>query len=469
MTPTNGGGGKLPGKTLYAGRRRAMTRTSGFSVHKDTTGGEFRRQAEKVYELQTGDVIDIVFLIEGHEQGDLLGFGAWFWHSDGIEHALSGFSGKVTNTSYLSESWNKAGSIWKAANANAVHITLRFVAKSAGKLSIYQPICGRVSHNHLNNAREALMKNMYDFAPEAIFIDGAVNASVELDLPDAQENETKELVLKSCNRCGRYLPVNIANERAHLSFTNHCVAVHRRPCKHSTFGNLRNIEDKTDTLKLDYGYQLECRFCKKFEVNAAHNPQRSTGQMKEDGARRRAFEMLLADLYEGTPQLLYRHKHKSELADDIWKAFGKSCFSCGTDLPTSRKMHLDHTRPLAFLWPLDETATALCGSCNSQKRDRSPSEYYTKPGQLTQLSEITKIPLDELQSPQPNEEAISLLLQNKEWFFDVFLMRPEMTKERDGKITGELVVKALQRVLASSKKYGNVDIQAEYERRRAKT
>ena len=51
------GGGKLPGKTVYAGRRRAMTRTSGFSVHADTSGGEFRRHKERVHSLGQGEVI----------------------------------------------------------------------------------------------------------------------------------------------------------------------------------------------------------------------------------------------------------------------------------------------------------------------------------------------------------------------------------------------------------------------------
>jgi len=468
MTPANGGGGKLPGKTLYAGRRRAMTRTSGFSVHKDTTGGEFRRHHEKVYNLAAGQSLDVFFLIEEHEKGDLLGFGAWFWHTDGIEAGLAGFDGSRTFTSYPSDSWNKVGSIWKAEDESPIYITLTFAANAAGQVSIYQPICGRVAHVHLDDAREALMKNMYDFAPEAIFIDGEIEAEVTIDAPDQSEETTHDLVLKSCNRCGRYLPINVLNERNHLSFTNHCVAAHRRPCKHSTFSNLKNMDDKSESIKLDYGYQLECRFCKKFEVNAAHNPQRSSGQMKEDGARRRAFEMLLADLYKGTPQLLYRHKNHSELADDIWNSFGKTCFNCGTGLETVRDMNLDHTRPLAFLWPLDETATALCGSCNSQKRDRTPGEFYIKPGQLEQLSVFTKIPIDELKSPKPNEEAVKILLENKDWFFDVFLMRPDMTKERDGKITGELVVKALQRVFASSEIYKDVDIQEEYESRRLK-
>ena len=328
-------------------------------------------------------------------------------------------------------------------------------------------------HKHYDTAPEKLMKNMFEAAPEAIFIDGDIEATVEISLPEDSDSGEHELILKSCNRCGRYLPINVGtdgeNERNHLSFTNHCVAAHRRPCKHPTFGKLRNIEDPADIIKLDYGYQLECRFCKKFEVNAAHNPQRSSGQMKEDGARRRAFELLLEDLYQGSPQMIYRHKYKSELADDTWKKFHKKCFNCGTDLPTARSMHLDHTRPLAYLWPLDETATALCKSCNSLKRDRMPAAFYTKPGHLDLLAEITGIPIDELLNPRPNEAAIKLLLARKEWIFTTFLTRPEMVKERDGKITGELVVKALQRVLASSPTSCKVDLQAEYEKRRTKS
>lgn len=466
------GGGKLPGKTIYAGRRREMTRKSGFSVHKDTTGGEFCRHKERVHELAKGETIEVKFHLEGHQAGDLLGFGLWFWHTDGIEICLIGSSSKRTLTDFGAQAWNKAGSIWKAENSAPIDILFTLTATRKGKAAIYKPLCGRIIHKHYDTAPEKLMKNMFETAPEAIFVDGEINATIETILPSNSDAGEHELILKSCNRCGRYLPINIGvdgngeNERNHLSFTNHCVAAHRRPCKHASFGKLRNIENPADIIKLEYGYQLECRFCKKFEVNAAHNPQRSPGQMKEDGARRRAFELLLKDLYMGSRQMMYRYKFKSELADDIWKKFNKKCFNCSTSLPTARVMHLDHTRPLAYLWPLDGTATALCKSCNSLKRDRMPAAFYVKPGQLELLAEITSIPLDELLDPKPNEAALSLLMARKEWLFSTFLMRPEMVKERDGKITGELVVKALQRVLASSPAYRQVDLQAEYEAHR---
>jgi hypothetical protein len=464
------GGGKLPGKTKYAGRRRDMTRTSGFKVHGETTGGEFRRHAEKTYTLKSSESIKVVFRLSGHKVEDLLAYGMWFWHTPSIVLTVTGGpSTKRTLTEYGGSSWNKVGSMWTAENANPVKVTVTFTAKTKAQVALYNPTGGTIQHKHIDNARKELLPNMYQFAPEGIFLARDIAPNIHVEIPTtASSGEPHVLILKSCNRCGRYLPINVPSERDQLSFSNHCVAPHRRPCRHATFGRLHNIEDEADILNLDYGYQLECRFCKKFEVNAAHNPQRNSAQMKEDAARRRAFELLLAELYGGTPQLRYRHETGSELADDIWERFGRACFNCGTTLPSARAMHLDHTRPLALLWPLDGSATALCGPCNSEKRDRTPADFYT-PEKLAALATITRIPIDELRSARPNEQALKLLFKKSDWFFGKFLAREEMTKERDGKITGELVIKALQKVLARSPRYRKVDLLLEYERLSART
>jgi len=463
------GGGKLPGKTKYAGRRRDMTRTSGFKVHGDTTGGEFRRRAEKTYILKPGESVRIVFRLSGQKAGDLLAYGMWFWHTPGVVRSLAGGPTKRTLTEYCGSSWNKLGSMWPAENANPIEITFTLTATTKARVALYSPTGGTVQHKHLDNARKELLPNMYQFAPEGIFLACEIEPEVKIHMPaSGTAGEPQVLILKSCNRCGRYLPINVSAERDQLSFSNHCVADHRRPCSHGSFGRLHNVEDEADVLQLDYGYQLECRFCKKFEVNAAHNPQRNSAQMKEDAARRRAFELLLAELYGGTPQLRYRHETGSELADGVWERFGHACFNCGTKLPAARAMHLDHTRPLALLWPLDGSATALCGPCNSEKRDRAPADFYS-PAKLAALSKTTGVLLDQLTSLQPNEQAIDLLLKNLAWFFGEFLQRDEMTKERDGKITGELVIKSLQKVLARSPRHRDVNLQLEYDRYRARS
>lgn len=457
--------GKLPGKTLYAGRRRAATRTSGFKVHEHTTGGEFRRQPTDMLVLRAGEAVSITFELRGHAPDDLLRYGVWFWSLEPLECCISGGPAKRTLTNYRDPSWNKLGSIWQAENDAAVTVSVVLHANVDTSVSLYSPMCGTIRHRHLDGARGPLLKNMYQFSPEALFIsDDETGVAIVCGSVDGDEAGHR-IVLKSCNRCGRYLPINETTERDQLSFSNHCVATHRRPCKHTTFGRLRNDANCQDILTLDYGFQLECRFCKKFEVNAAHNPQRSSAQMKEDGARRRAFEFLLAALYNGTPQLRYRQAHGSELADDVWRRFGCACFNCGTSLPTTRDMNLDHTRPLALLWPLDGTATALCKSCNSAKRDLPPSEFYARP-KLVELAQITGVEIADLIDAPVNEAALATLLAKQDWLFEDFLMRPEMTKERDGKIAGELVVKSLQKVIARSAKHPQVDLEAAYQQRR---
>ncbi len=37
-----------------------------------------------------------------------------------------------------------------------------------------------------------------------------------------RRTEGEQIVLKACNRCSRYLPIDILDERNHLSFSNHC-------------------------------------------------------------------------------------------------------------------------------------------------------------------------------------------------------------------------------------------------------
>lgn len=456
--------GKLPGKTEYSGRRRTVTRKSGFKSDEGSTGGEIHRKAVPITELDSNSPLVLEFDIP-QKNGQLAGFGAWFTSNQPINVSIqSDLEIRVTLDQNSMPDWGKFGSIWTAVSDETVNIKVTLTSSDLTRIAIYNPQCGVINHPHLDQAMEVkpvLLKNMYQFAPEAIFV--STPGEVRLNHPAG--NETVEVVNKSCNRCARFLPINLNDERAHLSFSNHCVAPHRRPCSHSGFGKLRDIETGQFT-QLDYGYQLECRFCKKFEVNAALNPKRTPGQMKEDGARRRFIELLLTDLFGGSSQMLFRHKNKGlELADYIWRKFSAKCFNCDEPIAGPREMHLDHTRPLALLWPLDETATCLCGSCNSQKRDRSPSEFYSS-DKLVELSSITGIRISDLQTPGPNTEAIDLLCSRQDWFFDEFLTKPELLKEREGKVAADLLVKALQKVINQSPSE-QCNLQEEYNRRRA--
>lgn len=457
--------GKLPGKTEFSGRRRTTTRKSGFTSHPDSTGGEFTKQNSSSYITGPDNPLRITFTITGITAGEFVAYGLWYNADDSVSVTIKGGFGKRVLTPPDRPNWSKIGSMWVAENDEDEIVIVEFTSSKQTNIAIYEPACGVVKHKHLEwakNEKPVLLDNMYTFSPEANFISTPGTVEVE---SSAEEGNPIEIILKSCNRCARYLPINTNNERHHLSYSNHCVANH--PCVHGGFGKLKDKDDSSNVLNLEYGFQLECRFCKKYEVNAAHNPQRTAAQMKEDGTRRRSIELLLTELYRGSAQLQFRHKNGgNELTDYIWNKFGGSCFNCGVELVSKNKMNLDHTRPLALMWNLDETATALCADCNNDKRDRPPSEFYSA-AKIQKLSKITGLPVAELNNPSPNKEAISLLISRLDWFLDEFLRKPELTKERDGKIPAELLVKALQKTLNKLPADERVDVnlRSEYEKR----
>lgn len=413
-----------------------------------------------------GSEIEISFTIPTTPEGTLLGFGGWFRASAGVGAEISGFDQPYVLTDPADPDWSKFGSQWYSDGSASTDIRLSLSAEAPGFAALYSPETGVVSHPYLDEAEgdpRNLMRNKHQIAPEANFF-APEPAGVVSDVVTSGDVEQLQMAweihLKSCNRCARFLPINVQNERLHLSFSNHCVAAHRVPCSHPLFSQLRNIEND-ELVSLHNGYQLECRFCKKFEVNAALNPLRTADQMKEDGARRRAVELLLSGLYEGSRSLLYRDKTGRELATEIWESFGRACFKCGTPLAEPRDMHLDHTRPLALLWPLDGTATALCATHNSEKRDRPPVDYYSE-AELERLAEITGIALDELRDPSPNLDAIRRLGKRMDWLFDEFLLSDDLQGEHDGKVPADLLVKALQKAINAAPAAVRFDLERRY-------
>ena len=277
------------------------------------------------------------------------------------------------------------------------------------------------------------------------------------------------VVLKSCNRCGRFLPINIYNEINTLSFSLHCKKL--APCNHSAFRSytIQNNCDQEEIVKSGiniedgkvisyYGHQLECKACKKFFVNMPLNPQRNAQQFKEDGLRRRAIEVLINNLLKkNLIHFEFERKNKSEFSKYIWDKFNHKCFKCKKDLQLS-EMNLDHTMPLAYLYRLDETATCLCASHNSQKSDHFPVDYYTE-DELLELSKITGLSLEKLHSREINNQVLQLLVDNIVWFYDVFLMNPDYQKVRDGILTADKINDSLKRVIK-----GKVDLAEEYKK-----
>lgn len=444
---------KLPGKTAYSGRRRGTRQRSGFKSHPDSTGGEYKTELAPIYTLKANEPAVIQFIFPEVEGEVFVGFGGYFKCDSEVSITINNPNSKKNILEqYELPNTSKFGSMWRNHQPNKP-VTVTFLSPEDSDLALYSLICGSIWHDAFDSAiandQESYLKNMHTIMPEAGFIHET--GEIQIDI-ESEGDSCIDIDLKSCNRCARFLPINLENERNHLAFSSHCVA--NAPCKHSGFGLLKNLNYQFDInvlefIDLYYGYQLECRFCKKYFVNMPLNIKRTAAQMKEDGQRRRNFELLIAEIYQNSKLLSYRQKTGKELTEDIWLKFGKSCFKCDKEIITSNKMHLDHTRPLALLWPLDETATALCSACNTAKRDKPPSEYYSD-DELDSLSRYTGLSVQELKCVEPNHEVIKELIRREDWLFDEFLQKAELLKEKEGKITAELVVKALDKVLKRS-------------------
>jgi 5-methylcytosine-specific restriction endonuclease McrA len=179
-------------------------------------------------------------------------------------------------------------------------------------------------------------------------------------------------------------------------------------------------------------------------VNGALNHKRNSTQHREDSLRRRAIEVLVRKLLD--QEWIYhefRQEQDEEFDKYIWEKFDKKCFKCGEALQSPSEMDLDHTMPLAALWPLDEHATCLCSNCNSRKSDQYPVDFYTR-SELEELAESTGLSEDKLKRRSINEDAVHKLREDIEWFFEDFLDNDEYQKDRGGKIVADLIVQSIQ-------------------------
>lgn len=163
------------------------------------------------------------------------------------------------------------------------------------------------------------------------------------------------------------------------------------------------------------GRQGECRLCKTI-YNGIKNQSRTTDQHREAAQRRRLYKRLSGEA----------GKIDSKV---VFDKFDGRCFNCNRELqyaPDQKKIHLDHTLPVRLLWPLHTgNATLLCSSCNGQKHDRWPSEFYDVP-KLRSLARLTGYPY-ELVSGQPrvNEAAVAEILADTDSFIEEWIHRPD--------------------------------------------
>jgi hypothetical protein len=148
------------------------------------------------------------------------------------------------------------------------------------------------------------------------------------------------------------------------------------------------------------GRQGECRMCKRL-YNDLKNHTRLVEQHREAADNRRLLRELSGETRVGDiAVLLERFDHR--------------CFNCERRLGSrpggDDGYYLDHTLPVAWLWPLDVGPTVLCRACNGQKAEQWPSAFYGEPAKLRALATRTGIPYDVLAGePRFNARAVERL------------------------------------------------------------
>lgn len=459
-------------------KRRDTTRKSGFHTSGETTGSEckivkawFFQDKNKTALLKFCKkklkLVDIFGLKKA-----MLALGFYIFPESKISLEIKFkylYQNKEHSINFNKEldynKWNKIGvhdyiDILKDDEIENIFIEITFFGEKEISYHIYGLDFDIVTQPHYidnENALNEFNKKTAITVPETYYLNHEQDMALNLVSPSINAFKAgKFLVIKSCNRCSRYLPINIDEERTTLAYSNHCAS--RAPCSHKNFAKYKimnesypKIEQINEDNKVQtyYGHQLECKACKKFFVNAPLNPIRTSTQHREDSLRRRAIEVLVDTLLDN--EWIYhkfRKQEKKEFDKHIWETFEKKCFNCGKSI-TVNEMDLDHTMPLAYLWPLDIHATCLCSSCNSKKSDLFPVEFYDK-DHLIQLSKITKLPIEILSSKIINMDAVEKLVSKVDWFFDVFLMHKDYQKIRDGKKTADQIYHSIQKVIIAS-------------------
>jgi len=222
-----------------------------------------------------------------------------------------------------------------------------------------------------------------DLFPEGLYL--PQDEALEMDMLEDEwqharqaESAGPEISLKKCAYCQRLLPIDKQRPSA--------LAFHKHNAKIS-------------------GHQNECRACKKWRINNNFNPKRTTDQLHESSVITRERKLFLRE-----PVILDDIKERSGagLKSIVWKKFDKKCFRCGKAIELG-EVQLDHTRPMAYLWPIDEHATCLCADCNNHKKDRFPVDVYSGE-ELKRLSAITGLSFEDLSKKEINQAELDRIL-----------------------------------------------------------
>jgi hypothetical protein len=316
---------------------------------------------------------------------NLIGFGGFFRPSRKTSLRVRLTDGQVAEEKVYSlrSGWNRVGLVIETDMHAKARATLTF--DRPVKVSFWGVALARLQLPETVRKAKPTTDQLLQshLAPETFYLphDSAITAEIdeEQSAPFSLIKGQK-ITLKKCSYCQRLLPVDPHNLGA-LSFGKH----NAKRTKH----------------------QNECRVCEKWHINNQLNPIRSTDQLHESSVITRERKVFLRE-----PVILQKIKQRtgSGLKSQVWRRFGKRCFYCGKNLAL-KEVQLDHTRPLAYLWPIDEHATCLCTEHNNQKKEKFPVDFYSDE-QLRELAATCGLPYGELRKKELNQIELKRILSD---------------------------------------------------------
>jgi hypothetical protein len=307
--------------------------------------------------------------------------------ADDLKLTLTGPGGGIREVTFHSDrSWRRVGLAIPCQQTGEARLKIEIPAK-VKKLQVWGLDCGALDLPKVVIQRRGATEEELNStqAPECLYL--PQERAIDMDPVPAEwegasisDKPGKTIQLKKCAYCQRLLPLDPSRPSA--------LAFHKHNAKKTR-------------------HQNECRSCKKWRINNEFNPKRTTDQLHESSVITRERKIFLRE-----PEILERVKDRNGagLKSIIWERFGRKCFRCRKALALD-EVQLDHTRPLAYLWPIDEHATCLCADCNNFKRERFPVDIYTEPD-LHRLSGITGLPYPELVRKEVNRPELRRILSN---------------------------------------------------------
>lgn len=301
------------------------------------------------------------------------------------------------------EYWNRFGNAMKV-DSSPTDVFLEFSWSTDAELQLWGLACDLLipGENCSKDIEPHLLNKTYQ--PEIFYFthDLALcggNIAVKQNIKISQERG-KKVECKKCSQCQRYLPID-----PNLVSLRKANPKGKRAPNYMVLGFHGHRSKRT-------GYQNECRMCKKIEINDHFNPMRTADQLHESSTLTRERKLLLQE--NQILQDFKARRNKLGLRTFVWERFDRKCFRCNIPV-TKSGFELDHTRPLAYLWPLDEYATCLCAPCNNKKHDAFPADFYSAK-ELKKLASVIKLPIQDLQEKFINPNQLNRIIKDVSLF-----------------------------------------------------